>query len=44
VNEERLQKNVNDMHRLGISPAVIDVKPKVDMSLAREATGRLRGS
>jgi NitT/TauT family transport system substrate-binding protein len=41
VNVERLQQNVNDMHRLGIAPATIDVKPHVDMSLAREAAGRL---
>ena len=41
VNVDRLQKNVIDMHRLGISPASIDVKPYVDLSLAREAAVRL---
>ena len=41
MNVDRLQKNVIDMHRLGISPASIDVKPYVDLSLTREATARL---
>jgi ABC-type nitrate/sulfonate/bicarbonate transport system substrate-binding protein len=41
VNVERLQKNVIDMHRLGIAPATIDVKPYVDLSLAREAAARV---
>jgi NitT/TauT family transport system substrate-binding protein len=44
VDVARLQQNVNDMHKLGIVPATIDVKPKVDMSLAREAVARLGGS
>ena len=44
VDVARLQKNVNDMHTLGIVPATIDVTPKVDMSLAREAAARLDGS
>jgi ABC-type nitrate/sulfonate/bicarbonate transport system substrate-binding protein len=44
VNEARLQQNVVDMHRLGIAPATIDVKPHVDMSLAKEAASRLGGS
>ena len=43
VDVARLQKNVNDMHKLGIVPATIDVTPKVDMSLAREAAARLGG-
>ena len=44
VDVQRLQQNVIDMHRLGIAPATIDVKPHVDMSLAREAAARLTGS
>jgi NitT/TauT family transport system substrate-binding protein len=41
VDVARLQQNVNDMHKLGIVPATINVTPKVDMSLAREAAARL---
>ncbi|HXP77013.1 MAG TPA: ABC transporter substrate-binding protein [Stellaceae bacterium] len=37
-----LQKNVDDMKTAGIIPAAIDVKPYVDLSLAREAQARLK--
>lgn len=42
VDITRLQKNVDDMRKVGIVPARIDVRPYVDMSLAREAAARLK--
>jgi NitT/TauT family transport system substrate-binding protein len=44
VDSARLQRNVNDMHKFGITPAAIDVTPYVDMSLAREAAARIVGN
>ena len=44
VNVERLQKNVEDMKALGITKTSFDVKPLVDLSLAKEAAARVGGS
>jgi hypothetical protein len=41
VNLERLQKNVEDMQKLGITKTSFNVSPLVDMSLAKEAAARL---
>ena len=41
VDVQRLQKNVDTMKEAGIIATAIDVKPYVDMSLAKEAAARL---
>lgn len=38
---ERLQKNINDLHKLGIVPTTIEVKKHVDASLVEEAAKRI---
>lgn len=42
VEIERLQNNVDTMHKAGMMPATIDVRKYVDMSLAEEAAARIR--
>jgi NitT/TauT family transport system substrate-binding protein len=42
VSVERLQKNIDDLHGLGLIPARVEIAPHVDMSLAREAAARLQ--
>lgn len=42
VNVARLQKNIEDMKTAGIIPTTIEASRYVDMSLAQEATARLR--
>jgi hypothetical protein len=39
-----LQKNVDDLHRLGITRGRFDVGRYVDLSLVRAAAARLGGS
>jgi NitT/TauT family transport system substrate-binding protein len=41
VDIARLQKNVESMKEAGIVPQAIDVRPYVDMSLAKEAAARI---
>lgn len=41
VDVKRLQKNVDDMAKVGVVPAVIDIAPYVDMSLVREAKAQV---
>jgi NitT/TauT family transport system substrate-binding protein len=41
IDMKALQSNANDMKEGGLVPAIIDVKAYVDMSLAREAVGRV---
>jgi sulfonate transport system substrate-binding protein len=41
INVERLQKNVNDMAKVGVIPKAIDVTPWVDLSLVKEAAARV---
>ena len=41
VDVDRLQKNVETMKEAGIIPAAIDVKPYVDLSMAKEAAARI---
>jgi len=43
VDPDLLQKNVDDLQKLGLTKATFDVKKYMDMSLVREAAGRLRG-
>ena len=40
MNVERMQKNVDDLVRLGILKESITVKDYVDLSIAQEAAGR----
>jgi sulfonate transport system substrate-binding protein len=42
VDVTRLQKNVEDMAKVGVVPKAIDVKPYVDLSLAQEAAARVK--
>lgn len=42
VNAERLQSNINDLNKLGVLKANIDVKKHVDESLAKEAAARVK--
>lgn len=42
VDVTRLQKNVEDMAKVGVVPKAIDVKPYVDLSLAKEAAARVK--
>jgi NitT/TauT family transport system substrate-binding protein len=44
VDLDRYQKNIDDLHRFGLSPVTIDIKPYIDMSMAREAAARTGGS
>jgi len=41
VNVERYQRNIDDLHKLGILPATLSVKNYVDNSLAEEAAKRV---
>lgn len=41
IDVGRLQKNIDDLHELGVLDARIDVTPYVDMSLAQEAAKRV---
>ena len=43
INVERLQKNINDLHDIGVLKNTIEVKNYVDMSLADEAAKRFQG-
>lgn len=42
LDVERMQKNINDLNRLGILKETIEVSKYVDMSLAKEAAARLK--
>jgi NitT/TauT family transport system substrate-binding protein len=44
IDAALLQKNVNDLHRLGITRGTFDVGKYVDLSLVRAAAARLGGS
>jgi hypothetical protein len=44
IDVPRLQKNIDDIHSLGIVKQSIDVKNYVDMSLAEEAWKRFQAS
>jgi NitT/TauT family transport system substrate-binding protein len=44
VDMKALQSNTNDMKEGGLVPSTIDVKAYVDMSLAKEAVGRVDAS
>ncbi len=37
---KRLQKNVEDMAKVGVVPKAIDVTPYVDLSMVKEAAAR----
>jgi hypothetical protein len=41
IDMKALQSNTHDMKEGGLVPSTIDVKSYVDMSLAREAVGRI---
>lgn len=43
TNIPRLQRNIEDLHKLGVLPMTLDAKKYVDMSLAQEAAKRLKG-
>ena len=43
TNVARLQKNIEDLNKLGVLPMTIDAKKYVDMSIAKEAAKRLKG-
>ncbi len=42
TNVARMQRNVNDLNKLGILEPTLDVAKYVDMSLAKEAARRLK--
>ena len=42
VNVARYQRNIDDLHKLGILPTTLDVSKYVDNSLAEEAAKRIR--
>jgi NitT/TauT family transport system substrate-binding protein len=44
VDVARMQKNIDDIHRIGALPATIDAAKYIDMSLAEDAAKRLGGS
>jgi NitT/TauT family transport system substrate-binding protein len=43
VDVARFQKNVDDLHKAGVTPATIDASKHIDMSLVREALVRADG-
>jgi NitT/TauT family transport system substrate-binding protein len=44
VDTARMQKNIDDLHGIGVLPATIDAKRYVDMTLAEDAGKRFGGS
>lgn len=42
VNVEALQRNVDELHKLGLIKSKLDIKPHVDNSIAQAATARLK--
>ena len=43
TNIARLQRNIDELNKLGVLPMTIDAKKYVDMSIAKEAAKRLKG-
>jgi NitT/TauT family transport system substrate-binding protein len=43
VDVARFQKNVDDLHKAGVTPHTIDAAKHIDMSLVREALARVDG-
>jgi NitT/TauT family transport system substrate-binding protein len=41
VDADRFQKNVNDLHAAGVTPATIEAKKHIDMSLVKDALARV---
>lgn len=41
-NVDRMQKNLNDLNKLGIVKETVDISKYVDMSIAKEAAARLK--
>jgi ABC-type nitrate/sulfonate/bicarbonate transport system substrate-binding protein len=41
IDQARFQKNVDDLHKLGVTPGTIDAKTVIDISIQQEALARV---